>query len=160
LQIESKKEMRLNRIRCETTIDDIDRECLRYWSELVKLRAGLRCEYPGCNFVGTIETLEAHHYFTKRMYALRLDPENGLSHCKIHHTQSVQAAHGGDGSYRRVIVEGSNGYPPSRSKEWLDSLIMKKRQIENPWLEWYVAKRDELYQELTRIRALNDRGIR
>lgn len=129
-------------------ITEIDSESLRYWSELVKLRAMFRCEYPGCGFYGRIDTLESHHFVSKRILSLRFDPEVGICLCHGHHSDTPAAAHGGDGSFRSVIIEGLNGYPPARSREWLDYIVNKKRQVEKADLSWYLQTREKLYERL------------
>jgi len=60
------------------------------WSQLVKLRAGMRCEVPNCG--KTI--LNSHHIYSRSKKSTRWHPENGICLCVGHHTfSSTFSAH-------------------------------------------------------------------
>ena len=53
------------------------------WSLLVKLRAGMKCEY-----CGKTSYLNSHHIYSRSKASTRWLPENGISLCVGHHTFS------------------------------------------------------------------------
>ena len=59
------------------------------WSKLVKLRAGLKCEYCG----STSRQLHSHHLYTRSRLSTRWDVENGISLCATHHVLGNFSAH-------------------------------------------------------------------
>ena len=60
------------------------------WSELVKLRAGGKCE-----ICGQSRYLNSHHLFTRRNKAVRWDVDNGMALCPSHHVLDAKfSAHG------------------------------------------------------------------
>jgi len=72
--------------------------CESLWSELIKVRAGKRCE-----FTGRKGTLHSHHIIRKGTYGLRakFDPDNGIS----------------------LLVERHDmAHDPKREKEYLELL--------------------------------------
>jgi hypothetical protein len=59
------------------------------WSELVKLRAGWKCEYCGKS-----KYLQSHHIFSRSKKSTRWDVQNGIALCVGHHTfSSTFSAH-------------------------------------------------------------------
>ena len=56
------------------------------WAELVKLRAGYRCEWCGKKS----ERLNSHHIFSKRNTSTRWIPENGVCLCVGCHFRAHQ----------------------------------------------------------------------
>ena len=59
-------------------------KCFRLWSELVRRRAGSRCEV-----CGSTKWLNAHHIVGKRYKPLRFALNNGISLCADHHKLKV-----------------------------------------------------------------------
>lgn len=53
------------------------------WSKLVKLRAGMKCEYCGKS-----SPLNSHHIFSRSKRSVRWDAMNGVCLCVAHHTFS------------------------------------------------------------------------
>lgn len=51
------------------------------WSELVKMRAGYKCEY-----CWKTSYLNSHHIFSRNNYSTRFDPDNWICLCSWHHT--------------------------------------------------------------------------
>ena len=58
------------------------------WSQLVKLRAGNKCEV-----CGNSETLNSHHVVGRRNLRLRWEVMNGVCLCVKHHKFGNQSAH-------------------------------------------------------------------
>lgn len=58
------------------------------WSELVKLRAGGRCEY-----CGTTKALNSHHIYSRGNQTVKWDVENGVCLCVGHHVGIRFSAH-------------------------------------------------------------------
>ena len=54
--------------------------CDELWSELVKVRAGRKCE-----ICGTIHYLQSHHIVPRTCFTLRHDVKNGVCLCLKHH---------------------------------------------------------------------------
>jgi len=59
------------------------------WSLLVKLRAGMECEYCGTS----IKQLHSHHLFTRSRKSTRWDVHNGICLCASHHVLGNFSAH-------------------------------------------------------------------
>ena len=53
------------------------------WSKLVKLRAGMKCEY--CS---KTSYLNSHHIYSRSKKSTRWNPDNGICLCVGHHTFS------------------------------------------------------------------------
>jgi hypothetical protein len=71
------------------------------WSKLVKLRAGMKCEY--CR---NTTALNSHHVFTRVNRATRWDVTNGISLCASHHTlDSKFSAHGTPTIFTEWIIK-------------------------------------------------------
>lgn len=83
------------------------------WAEVVKLRAGNRCEYPGC-----IKTsnLNAHHFYSRSRRSVRYDPDNGICLCPYHHSLGNDSAHK-DPNFKDIIL-GRMGHKAIRAEEW------------------------------------------
>lgn len=59
----------------------IDKKLDEAWSLLVKLRAGMKCEYCGKE-----TTLNSHHIYSRSKRSTRWDIDNGICLCVSHHT--------------------------------------------------------------------------
>ena len=69
----------------------LQNRCLKLWCELVKVRAGNKCETSGC---GAIERLNAHHIESYSLNpGLRYEPVNGLCLCPKCHKFGRHSAH-------------------------------------------------------------------
>ena len=58
----------------------LDKECMRLWGELVRIRAGHKCEKCGSE-----DRLQAHHIFTRSIARTRYAVNNGVCLCAGHH---------------------------------------------------------------------------
>ena len=70
------------------------KKCYTLWSQVVRKRAGNRCEFG--EFYGTpcsAGFLNAHHIEDKRNKALRFEPANGLCGCPGHHKFYDESGH-------------------------------------------------------------------
>ena len=76
--------------KIKTEKEDLDKDCLDLWSEIVKLKAGYKCQFPNCR---KTTYLNSHHIFTRGIKATRYDPDNGLCLCSGHHTLNNDSAH-------------------------------------------------------------------
>ena len=59
----------------------IDKKLDDAWSLLVKLKAGMKCEY-----CGKTTTLNSHHIYSRSKRSTRWLPDNGVCLCVSHHT--------------------------------------------------------------------------
>jgi len=60
------------------------------WAKLVKLNAGMKCEYCGT----TVKQLHSHHLYTRSRKSTRWNTDNGICLCASHHVlSSIFSAH-------------------------------------------------------------------
>lgn len=72
-------------------IKKLQKQALSLWKKVVKIRAGNKCEAPGCK---KTKRLNAHHiesFSTNK--TLRHSPANGLCLCSTHHKFGRVSAH-------------------------------------------------------------------
>jgi len=98
-----------------------DDHLLKLWGNVVKERAGHRCEYPDCHINAT--QFHPHHWYSRRHASLRYDPLNGICLCSHHHTMSPFSAHNDPDFKDRILSTGV------RTAEWNDALREKRNQI-------------------------------
>ena len=60
--------------------EGLEKQCMRLWGEIVRIRAGGHCEY-----CGTSDQVQAHHVFTRSTGRTKYDPDNGCLLCSGHH---------------------------------------------------------------------------
>lgn len=97
----------------------IDKKLDDAWSLLVKLKAGMKCEY-----CGKTTTLNSHHIYSRSKRSTRWYPENGICLCVSHHTfNSGFSAH-------KTPLEFINWLTEYKGQEFLDSLTEKAHQVE------------------------------
>lgn len=99
------------------TIDD-------FWSAVVKSRAGFKCEYCG----GT-KKLNAHHIYSRGVWPVRWDLDNGICLCVRHHFLGAESAHKSPLLFAEWIKE-------QRGEEWHKRLLQKVRAKEKPNRAW------------------------
>jgi hypothetical protein len=100
----------------------MEKECLRLWQEIVKARANYRCEFPGCR---KDSCLNAHHVFSKGTHKqVKVDPDNGICLCSLHHALGKESAHKDPFFYEKILGE-KEGYEAIRSRRWLNNLERK-----------------------------------
>lgn len=109
----------------------------RLWSELVKIRAGGKCEY-----CGKVTTLNSHHLFSRSNRSTRWDVENGVSLCVYHHTFGNFSAH-------KSPFEFSEWIQSVRGEEWYQSL---RRKASTAYKPDYWAVKEGLVEEQERLK--------
>ena len=98
-----------------------DAALLKLWANIVKERAGWKCEYPDCNCNYT--QLHPHHFYSRRHASLRYDPDDGVALCPFHHTMGAFSAHHDPDFKDRIIATGV------RTREWQEKLREKRNLI-------------------------------
>jgi len=100
------------------------------WSELVKKRAGNKCEYCGKS-----EYINSHHIFSRSSRSVRWDVDNGVCLCAGHHVfSSTFSAHKTGMEFAAWIIE-------RRGDGWYNKLRLKAHTASKPDFE-------ELYKTL------------
>jgi len=117
-----------------------ERTVLKLWGEVVKERAGNKCEYPGCSINYT--QLHPHHYFNRKNKSVKYDPDNGICLCHIHHTHGNEAAHLDPDFKEKWIASGK------RPEGWLEELTKNKNEIVKDNDEYRAMWKDKLLTEL------------
>ena len=117
-----------------------DKVVLRLWGQVVKERAGNKCEYPGCSINYT--QLHPHHYFNRKNKSVKYDPDNGICLCHIHHTHGNEAAHLDPDFKEKWIASGK------RPEGWLEELTKNKNEIVKDNDEYRAMWKDKLLTEL------------
>jgi hypothetical protein len=126
----------------------LKKECLDLWQKIVKLKAGNKCEFPGCH---RKEHLNAHHFFRRQHTSVLVDPDNGLALCPTHHTLGKESAHH-DPDFKDKILGRLPGYKPIRTEQWYKLLFRKAWTPQK--LDWQMEKL-YLRKELERYRKLS-----
>lgn len=92
----------------------LKKKCDVLWSEIVKIRAGYKCE-----LCGKKENLQSHHVFGRRANSTRFDTNNGVCLCwRCHFVEAEQNA----ARFGLWIVS-------KRGQEWYDTLNTKYGQL-------------------------------
>lgn len=108
----------------------------RLWAEVVKLRAGNKCEY-----CGKTAGLNSHHIFSRSNASVRHDLDNGISLCIAHHTfSSTFSAHKAPAEFMAWIEE-------QRGAEWLLELRKKAKSVSKPNYELIVVGLQEIKKQ-------------
>jgi len=105
----------------------------KQWSELIKIRAGYKCEVCG-KPAGQCK-LNSHHIIGRRNKTTRWDLRNGCCLCVKHHMFGIQSAH--------------------EDSPWFDKWLQEHRKedyeyvnsIKNTITKWKPADRVELIEE-------------
>ena len=114
----------------------IDRKLDIAWSKLVKLRAGMKCEY--C--LAKNKQLHSHHLYTRSKKSTRWLPDNGICLCASHHVlNSTFSAH----------------KSPREFNEWLDQykgedFMLMLRLKSNHIHKWHEFEKKLLLKELNK----------
>ena len=87
------------------------------WGELVKLLAGVKCEYCGKE-----SNLNSHHIFSRSRMNLRWDTDNGICLCVGHHIFSEFSAHKDPIDFIEWLKE-------KRGEKWYTNLRAKSQTI-------------------------------
>jgi hypothetical protein len=113
---------------------EIKKECLKLWAEIVKEKAGHKCEFPGCN---KTNQLNAHHFFRRQHTSVLVDPENGVCICPYHHTLGKESAHH-DPDFKDKILGRIPGYKAIRTEAWYIMLYRRAWQVRK--IDWQMEK--------------------
>jgi len=107
--------------------------------EVVSLRAGGHCEFPGC----ACRDCDPHHWESKENNAIRYDSFACLYLCAEHHTGSIFSAHHDPLAFKQeILLEGV------RSPEWADQIHLRALQI---------VKADNLFRVEWKIKLLEEK---
>lgn len=85
------------------------------WSELVKLRAGMKCEIHGCGKT----VLNSHHIYSRSKKSVRWDVINGICLCVGHHTFSSSF------SAHKTPLEFIRWLDEYKGKDYMNRLMLK-----------------------------------
>ena len=96
----------------------IDKKLDDAWSKLVKLRAGMKCEY-----CGKTTTLNSHHLFSRSNMSVRWDVLNGVCLCVAHHTFSSKF------SAHKCPIEFTIWITNRKGQKFIDTLRFKANSI-------------------------------
>jgi len=96
---------------------EIDGKLDDAWSLLVKLQAGMICEY--CKKDNTQVQLHSHHIFSRSNKATRWDLVNGICLCASHHTLSSKF------SAHKTGIEFTYWIEQYRGKQFIQKLRLK-----------------------------------
>jgi len=103
------------------------------WAELVKLRAGMKCEY--CK---KTTGLNSHHIYSRSKRSTRWLAINGSCLCVAHHVfSSGFSAHKTPTEFTMWIIN-------DRGQEWFDELTLKANTIE----KLFKHEKEELLKEM------------
>jgi hypothetical protein len=115
---------------------------LNLFRVVVGLKAGLRCEFPGCPAYG--QDLNPHHHFGKDN-AVRYDPECALWLCTPHHTGEKPSAH-----LTPLLFEEALLINNVRSLKWIEQGRIKQNSI---------VKNNDLYRVMWKKELLSQRDF-
>jgi hypothetical protein len=111
------------------------------WSEIVKKKAGYKCEV-----CGSTENLQSHHIIGRGNWRLRWEPRNGACLCAKHHKfDRNQSAH--------------------NNPLWFNEWLQKYRKEDIEWLRkhemetksWKKFEKEELRKILSEVIQWNDK---
>ncbi len=93
---------------------------MELWSQLVKIRAGYKCEYSADKHT---PKLNSHHIYGKRIKSTRYDPDNGICLCVGHHKGYKMSPHLSPSAFTDWLKE-------YRGQEWHDNLMRKAMTLD------------------------------
>lgn len=94
----------------------IDKRLDDVWSQLVKLKAGNKCEV-----CGKTNNLNSHHLYSRAKKSVRWDTMNGICLCVAHHIGSGFSAHKTPNDFTYWLEE-------RKGKSWMEALRAKANQ--------------------------------
>lgn len=111
-------------------------KCDKLWAEVIKLRAGNKCEY--CSLTSG---LNSHHIFSRSNGSVRHDLNNGICLCASHHVfNSKFSAHKAPAEFMAWIEE-------QRGREWLMELRKKAQMVAKPNYELIKVGLEEIKKQ-------------
>lgn len=108
--------------------------------EVVSVRAGGHCEFPGCQNT----ECDPHHAYSQGNNAIKFDPDCCINLCAGHHTGNTISAHRSPMQFKKIIIENN-----IRSEEWFDQVLSKARAV---------VKDDNYFREMWKERLLAELG--
>ena len=123
-----------------------DRLLLGLLREVVSIRAGHCCEFPGCT-----NTNCSPHHAGGRGNFVKYDPDTCLYLCGGlcgHHVTGAISAHGTPTLFKQAIIKGK-----VRSREWFDEVSQKENQTQKDTPEFRAIWKERLQDDLRRIAA-------
>jgi len=117
LEAKKPRKKKLGKKNDKMSDGDINRLLDDAWSKLVKLRAGMVCEYSG-----KTKYLQSHHVFSRSNYSTRWLPENGVCLNAGYHTLSSKF------SAHKTPIEFI-WIKNKRGDKWFDNLRLKAHGI-------------------------------
>lgn len=132
------KEILFNKHKASSRTHVCSRECLElykaskvkvkvlddYWSEIIKFRAGRKCEY-----CGSTKKLNSHHIYSRGIWSVRWDLDNGICLCVRHHLLGAESAHKSPLLFAEWIKD-------QRGELWHKRLLEKVRAKGKPNRAW------------------------
>lgn len=123
----------------------IDGKLDKVWSDLVKARAGYRCEY--CHVKG--KQIHSHHIYSRANRSVRWDLTNGIALCASHHVLSSKF------SAHQTPVEFTEWLYRVKGDEFMDELRMKAALV----FKWDKITKGILFDDLTNeLNEINENG--
>jgi hypothetical protein len=111
----------------------------KLWADIVKVKAGHKCEYIDCE---KTTYLNSHHIFSRSNHALRWNLENGVCLCAGHHILSNMSAH-------KAPLEFAEWLKEYRGIEWYERLRRLSRVVTT--MTDYDEIKKQLYTELEKL---------
>lgn len=124
----------------------IDKYLDDLWSELVKLKAGNKCEV-----CGKTRNLNSHHVYSRAMKSVRWQAMNGYCLCVGHHIGIKFSAHKTPNDFTQWSIE-------NRGQSWFDTLQMKAHSIGKLFPFEKELLKKELQKEIEEIKQ-NDGNL-
>jgi len=121
----------------------IDKTLDNLWSELVKLKAGNKCEVKNCQ---KTQNLNSHHVYSRAKRSVRWETINGYCLCVGHHIGVKFSAH-------KTPNDFAEWSKADRGQAWFDTLQAKAHTISklHPFEKELLAK--ELEKEISNFKA-------
>ncbi len=105
----------------------------KLWAEIIKQRAGNRCEYKDCS---KTTYLNSHHIFGRSNLSVRWNLNNGACLCPGHHLFNNYSAHKAPIWFIEWLKE-------KRGIEWYEDLIVKANTVK----KWTIPEMEALVKE-------------
>lgn len=121
----------------------IDKALDELWSELVKLKAGNKCEIENCQIT---RNLNSHHVYSRAKRSVRWEAINGFCLCVNHHIGVKFSAH-------KTPNDFSEWSKKKRGQKWFDLLQIKAHQISKLHIFEKELLKKELQAEISKIKG-------
>jgi len=112
--------------------------------QVVSLRAGGKCEFPGCINM----QCDPHHWHTQKNNSVKYNPDCCINLCVEHHTGGNQSAHRAPTLFKKIIIENC-----IRSEEWADNILSIANQVVKDDKYFREVWKEKLLEELRRAAA-------